>query len=121
VLLVGEAAGIDIATGEGIGQAIEYGALAGPFLARALADDDLGFADWRAAIARHHLGVQLWIRHAVHRVFYGRGRPTLERMLPRLTALARAGVQDFAGVPMSPLGVLRGLGQLVGAALHRPG
>ena len=35
VLLVGEAAGIDIATGEGIAQAIEYGALAGPYLADA--------------------------------------------------------------------------------------
>ena len=119
VLLVGEAAGIDIATGEGIGQAIEYGALAGPYLARALAADDLGFAAWRGAIARHHLGLQLRIRHATHRVFYGRGRPTVERMLPRLTALARAGVQDFAGVPMSALGGLRGVGQLVGAALRR--
>src|SRR6185503_13075140 len=118
VLLVGEAAGIDIATGEGIGQAIEYGAIAGPYLARALADDDLGFRDWGTAIARHHLGLQLWIRHAVHRVFYGRRRPTVERMLPRITALARAGVQDFAGVPVSPIGVLRGVGQLVGAALR---
>jgi menaquinone-9 beta-reductase len=118
VLLVGEAAGIDIATGEGIGQAIEYGALAGPYLARALADDDLGFRDWRSAIARHHLGLQLWIRHAAHRVFYGRGRPSVERMLPRITALARAGVQDFAGVPVSPIGVLHGVGQLVGAALR---
>jgi menaquinone-9 beta-reductase len=118
VLLVGEAAGIDIATGEGIGQAIEYGALAGPYLARALADDDLGFRDWRSAIARHHLGLQLRIRHAAHRVFYGRGRPIVERMLPRITALARAGVQDFAGVPVSPIGVLHGVGQLVGAALR---
>ncbi|HZJ65638.1 MAG TPA: hypothetical protein VFD36_19145, partial [Kofleriaceae bacterium] len=118
VLLVGEAAGIDIATGEGIGQAIEYGALAGPYLARALSDDDLGFADWRTAIARHHLGRQLWIRHAAHRVFYGRGRPTVERILPRVTALARAGEVLDAGVPISPLGVLRGVGQLVGAALR---
>src|SRR4029078_894282 len=37
VLLVGEAAGIDIATGEGIAQAIEYGQVAGPYLARAFA------------------------------------------------------------------------------------
>jgi menaquinone-9 beta-reductase len=118
VLLVGEAAGIDIATGEGIGQAIEYGALAGPYLARALAEDNLAFRDWRAAIARHHLGLQLWIRHAAHLVFYGRGRPTVERLLPRITALARAGVQDFAGVPISGLGVLRGVGQLVAAALR---
>ena len=118
ILLVGEAAGIDIATGEGIGQAIEYGAVAGGYLARALADDDLGFRDWRRTIDRHHLGLQLRIRHAAHRAFYGRGRATLERMLPRLTELARAGLQDFAGVPVSGLGVLHGLGQLVAASLR---
>lgn len=118
VLLVGEAAGIDIATGEGIGQAIEYGAVAGPYLARALADDQLGFDDWRRTIDRHHLGLQLRIRHAAHRAFYGRGRARLERMLPRLPALIRAGVQDFAGVPVSRIGLVRGIGQLVAAAVR---
>ena len=116
VLLVGEAAGIDIATGEGIGQAIEYGAVAGPYLARALDDDRLGFADWRRAIDRHHLGIQLRIRHAAYRAFYGRGRATLERMLPRMPALMRAGVEDFAGVPISGLGLVRGAGQFLVAA-----
>ena len=118
VLLVGEAAGIDIATGEGIGQAIEYGAVAGPYLARGLADDQLDFDDWRQKIDRHHLGLQLRIRHAAHRVFYGRGRARLERMLPRIPALLRAGVQDFAGVPVSGFGLIRGIGQLVAAAIH---
>jgi len=118
VLLVGEAAGIDIATGEGIGQAIEYGAIAGRYLARALGDGDLGFHDWRRTVDRHHLGLQLRIRHAAHRVFYGRGRATVERMLPRLGALVRAGVEDFAGVPISGLGLVRGAGQLIAAALH---
>jgi menaquinone-9 beta-reductase len=118
VLLVGEAAGIDIATGEGIGQAIEYGAVAGGYLARALADDHLGFTDWRRTIERHHLGLQLRIRHAAHRVFYGPGRATVERMLPRIPALVRAGVEDFAGVPVSGLGVVRGVGQLLAAAVH---
>jgi flavin-dependent dehydrogenase len=116
VLLVGEAAGIDIATGEGIGQAIEYGAVAGGYLARALAADRLGFADWRRTVDRHHLGVQLRIRHAAHRVFYGRGRARIERMLPRITALLRAGAQDFAGVPLSGLGLVRGAGQFLAAA-----
>ena len=118
MLLVGEAAGIDIATGEGIGQAIEYGAVAGPYLARALADDQLGFDDWRWTVDRHHLGLQLRVRHAAHRAFYGRGRARLERMLPRLPALLRAGVEDFAGVPMSGLGLVRGVGQFVAAAVR---
>jgi flavin-dependent dehydrogenase len=116
VLLVGEAAGIDIATGEGIGQAIEYGAVAGRYLARALAGDRLGFADWRRTIDRHHLGYQLRIRHAAHRVFYGPRRASVEHMLPRITRLMQAGIQDFAGVPMSGLGLVLGAGQLVAAA-----
>jgi flavin-dependent dehydrogenase len=116
VLLVGEAAGIDIATGEGIGQAIEYGAVAGGYLARTLAADRLGFADWRPTVERHHLGVQLRLRHAAYRVFYGRRRGYAERVLPRIGGLLRAGIQDFAGVPMSGLGVALGVGQLVVAA-----
>jgi menaquinone-9 beta-reductase len=118
VLLVGEAAGIDIATGEGIGQAIEYGAIAGPYLARALADDDLGFAGWRRAVDLHHLGLQLRVRHAAYRAFYGKGRATLERMLPRLPALLRASVEDFAGLPVSGLGLVRGAAQLLAASLR---
>jgi flavin-dependent dehydrogenase len=117
VLLVGEAAGIDIATGEGIGQAIEYGALAGPYLARALADDQLGFADWRRAIDRHHLGLQLRVRHAAYRAFYGAGRATIERMMPKIPALMRAGVEDFAGVPVSGLGLVRGVTQFIAASV----
>ena len=117
VLLVGEAAGIDIATGEGIGQAIEYGAVAGPYLARTLADDQLGFADWRHALDRHHLGLQLRVRHAAYRAFYGAGRATLERMLPKIPALMRAGVEDFAGVPVSGLGLVRGVTQFIAASV----
>ena len=115
VLLVGEAAGIDIATGEGIGQAIEYGAVAGPYLARALARDDLGFADWRRAVEQHHLGWQLEIRHGCYRAFYGRRRAKIERLMPRLTALFRLGVQDFAGVPLSKLALVRGAAQFLAA------
>jgi len=113
VLLVGEAAGIDIATGEGIGQAIEYGAVAGPYLATALAEDALGFADWTRAVARHHLGWQLAIRHAGFKSFYGHRRAKIERMLPRMNQLMRVCVQDFAGVPLSKLALLRGAGQFL--------
>ncbi|HWU91505.1 MAG TPA: hypothetical protein VN253_29760, partial [Kofleriaceae bacterium] len=118
VLLAGEAAGIDIATGEGIGQAIEYGAVAGPYLARALAKDDLGFTGWARTVEKHHLGWQLGIRHGCYRAFYGHRRPTIERLMPRLPALLRLGVQDFAGVPLSKLALLRGAAQFL-AALAR--
>lgn len=114
-LLVGEAAGIDIATGEGIAQAIEYGALAGPYLAAALARDDLGFVDWRATLERHHLGRQFRIRLACYRAFYGGNRGALEAAIPRIGALLRVGVQDFAGVPLSKLDLARGGAQFVAA------
>jgi flavin-dependent dehydrogenase len=115
VLLVGEAAGIDIATGEGIGQAIEYGSVAGPYLAAALVEDALGFEDWTRVVARHHLGWQFAIRHGCYRAFYGRRRPTIERLMPQLTELMKVAVQDFAGVPMSRLAMLRGAGQFLAA------
>lgn len=118
VLLVGEAAGIDIATGEGIGQAIEYGAIAGPYLARALARDRLLFSDWRLVVERRHLGWQLAIRHACYRWFYGPSRAKVTRLMPQLRAMFAVTVQDFAGLPMSKLALVRGAGQFV-AALAR--
>jgi flavin-dependent dehydrogenase len=117
-LLVGEAAGIDIATGEGIAQAIEYGALAGRYLARALASDALGFTDWAAHVARHHLGFQLRVRHACYRAFFGEHRRALERMLPHLPSLFALGARDFAGKRLGALSIARGAGQAI-AALAR--
>jgi menaquinone-9 beta-reductase len=118
VLLVGEAAGIDIATGEGIAQAIEYGATAAPYLARAIERDDLGFANWRRYVDRHHVGWTLRIRHLCYRAFYGHRRDSVERMMPALTSLFRVGVQDFAGLPLSKLAIMHGAGQFLAAIIH---
>lgn len=115
VLLTGEAAGIDIATGEGIAQAIEYGMLAGEYLGRALERDSFLFSTWRQFVDSHHIGRQLRIRHLAYRAFYGHRRPTLERVLPKLETLFRVGVQDFAGVPMSKLAIAQGTAILLGA------
>jgi len=115
VLLVGEAAGIDIATGEGIGQAIEYGSVAGPYLARAFGSDVLRFSDWRQTVHSHHLGRQLRIRHAAYRWFYGPRRPTVERVMPQLPAMFQVAIEDFAGIPMSKLALMRGAGQFLAA------
>jgi flavin-dependent dehydrogenase len=124
VLLAGEAAGIDIATGEGIAQAIEYGALAGTYLADAFARDNLLFSTWRYTVEGRHIGKQLKIRHLCYRVFYGRHRPRLERMLPKLEMWFRVGVQDFAGAPLSKLALAQGaaiaLGQLVRESMRPP-
>ncbi len=115
VLLAGEAAGIDIATGEGIAQAIEYGALAGEYLARAFERDNLLFSTWRHFVDGHHVGRQLRIRHLCYRAFYGRHRPTIERVMPKLEALFRVGVQDFAGLPLSKLAIAHGAMKFLGA------
>ncbi|HEY5921443.1 MAG TPA: NAD(P)/FAD-dependent oxidoreductase [Kofleriaceae bacterium] len=113
VLLVGEAAGIDIATGEGIAQAIEYGALAGPYLADACERDNFLFSTWKQRVEGRHIGKQLRIRHLCYRVFYGRRRPTIERLMTKLEPLFRVGVQDFAGVPLSKLALAQGAAKLV--------
>ncbi len=115
VLLVGEAAGIDIATGEGIGQAIEYGAVAAPYLVRAFERDNLRFGDWRSAVEKHHLGFQLRIRHLAYELFYGRRRHKVEYLMPRLTSMFRVAVQDFAGIPMSKLALAKGAAQFLAA------
>jgi menaquinone-9 beta-reductase len=120
VLLVGEAAGIDIATGEGIAQAIEYGMLAGDYLATSLERDSVRFSTWKQTVEGRHLGKQLRIRHLCYRAFYGRHRPTVERLMPRIESLFRVGVQDFAGVPLSKLSIASGALSLL-AALAREG
>jgi flavin-dependent dehydrogenase len=98
VLLVGEAAGIDPVTGEGIAQAIEYGVLAGTFLARVLR----GYAetrDWKRILERSRLGLDLRIRARLARSFYGDARDELEAMLLRGDSAVRSGCRHFGGKP----------------------
>ncbi len=97
VLLVGEAAGIDPALGEGITQAIQYGAVAGPFLASALATSDLSFASFPAVLRASRLGLDLRVRSRAARLVYGPTRPLLERWVTRSHALVDVGMRYFAG------------------------
>lgn len=97
VLLVGEAAGIDPALGEGIAQAIQYGSVAGPFLARALEAGDLSFAAFPSVLRASRLGLDLRLRARAARFVYGGARPVIERWVTRSHALARAGMDYFAG------------------------
>jgi flavin-dependent dehydrogenase len=102
VLLVGEAAGIDIATGEGIAQAIQYGALAGRYLGRAFARGDLDFADWTRTVRRQRLGWQLRQRLWFSGRFYGRDRSVMEKLLVAMPSALRLGALQFAGKAFSP-------------------
>jgi flavin-dependent dehydrogenase len=98
--LVGEAAGIDPVTGEGIAQAIEYGALAGPFLAKVLRGER-PLAAWTAHLRASRLGVDLRLRRRAARAFFGRHRPAFERLLSTSPAAVRAGARHFGDLPES--------------------
>jgi flavin-dependent dehydrogenase len=102
VLLAGEAAGIDIATGEGIAQAIAYGALAGPYLARAFEAEDFGFEDWLDTVEDADEGRRLLLRHKAYRWMFGPERPVVERILRGAPGLVRLAAQGFAGKPHPP-------------------
>lgn len=107
VLLAGEAAGIDLMLGEGIAQAIDYGALAGGYLAEKLDRGDLRFDDWGRRVARSTLGLDLRLRRAVMRRFYGDQRDRVERYLRDEPSFLRFGTQYFAGKPRPIANALR--------------
>lgn len=80
VMLVGEAAGIDPIAGEGIAQAIEYGALAARYLLERRGDDE-GFEGWAGWFGRTRLGLDLAVRERVVPLAHGRARGWLERAM----------------------------------------
>ncbi len=105
-LLVGEAAGIDPATGEGIAQAIEFGVLAGRFLARALAEANVGphIADaWPAVMSASRLARDLRIRCRLMGLFYGPSRVDVEHFLAESPDPLFVGAQHFAAQSYDPL------------------
>jgi flavin-dependent dehydrogenase len=73
VLAVGDAAGIDGLTGEGIAVAMEQGAIAGDHVARALATGDVRFRGYRRALRRATVGRELALDRWLARMLYQRG------------------------------------------------
>jgi flavin-dependent dehydrogenase len=92
LMLVGEAAGIDPVTGEGIAQAIEYGMLAGKFLAARPSSVDA----WTDVLARSRLARDLRIRTRFAHLFYGPERPSVERFFAHSPDALHVGCQHFA-------------------------
>ena len=97
-MLAGEAAGIDPATGEGIAQAIEYGAMAGAFVARRVSASRgrVSVDDWAEEVEGSRLARDLRIRTRFMRLFHGPGRAPLERLLTSSPDLLYVGCQHFA-------------------------
>lgn len=118
-LLVGEAAGIDPVTGEGIAQAIEGGARLGAFLAAGPADA-VRLRGWGAALGDSRLGWDLGLRSRLVPAAYGPGRGRTEAFLAGNGALLEAGARHWAGLPIGPAllarAALRAASQLPRAA-----
>jgi len=115
-VLVGESAGIDPVSGEGIAQAIEYGALAGRFLAR-WDGTSAGLQAWQQTLSRSRLGWDLFARSWGVSLFYGQRRPRLERGFAGSQALLEAGARHWAGHAQSPLSLMGGLGQALWSSM----
>ncbi len=97
-MLVGEAAGIDPVTGEGIAQAIEFGALAGAHLERVLRGD-AALGDWDRVVGRSRLSRDLRVRRAFVSLFYGAARPDVERWFVSTPDALYVGCEHFAALP----------------------
>jgi flavin-dependent dehydrogenase len=96
-LLVGEAAGVDPITGEGIPQAIASGILAGRYLGECFERGELGFGDWTARVRRAGFARDLAVRLALVPRFFGAERPWIERFLVGRPWFLRSGIEYFAG------------------------
>lgn len=96
-LLVGEAAGVDPVTGEGIPQALSYGELAGRYLATCFADGDWRLQGWDRAVRRAKFGMDLRLRSVIAPRFYGPDRLWLERLLVRRPHFIQCGILFFGG------------------------
>ena len=73
VVTVGDAAGIDGLTGEGISVAMEHAVVAGDAVDRALRTGDMSFASYRRDIRRAVVGRELALDRWLSRLLYGSG------------------------------------------------
>ncbi len=80
LLTVGDAAGIDGLTGEGIAVAMEQAQVAGDAIARALTSGDVGFAGYRRALRKAVVGRELALDRHLARLLYQHG-PGWQRWL----------------------------------------
>ena len=73
LLLIGDAAGIDALTGEGIAVAMEHALVAADHLARAFSDGDFRFRGYRRALRVAVVGRELTLDGRLARLLYGPG------------------------------------------------
>jgi flavin-dependent dehydrogenase len=107
VLLVGEAAGIDPITGEGIAQALLYGRAAAPYVIASLSSNRFDFADWPAHFARTDVGIDLRVRHELCQKVFGPKRDFYDAWTARTPEACELAAAYFGGRPVSKLGLAR--------------
>lgn len=98
VVLIGEAAGVDPITGEGIAQALLYGEALAPYLVKKMRSDELSFGDWPTALRATRLGWDMDMRDWLCRRFFGPARGWFEDNFARTPEGLDVGVQYFGGL-----------------------
>ncbi len=106
-LLIGEAAGVDPITGEGIAQAILYGELLAPYLVARLRSDELSFGDWPRVLLDSWLGWDMDTRDWLCRRFFGPARGWFEDNFARTPEGLEIGVQYFGGLRVDRVKALK--------------
>ncbi len=81
ILLVGDAAGVDVLFGEGISPALGYGRIAARAIAAAFAAGDFSFAHYREQVLRSAMGRVLLRRAWLARILYRLYRPAFQQLL----------------------------------------
>lgn len=97
MLLIGEAAGVDPITGEGIAQALLYGEVAARYLVERLARRDCSFVDWADELGSTTLGLDMRIRHEICARYFGPARSFYEEAFLQTPEALPLGVEYFAG------------------------
>lgn len=124
LLTIGDAAGIDALTGEGIAVAMEQAILAGDEIAAALASGDLGFADFGRKLRRAVVGRELALDRRLARLLYQRGEGWREWMSlvlfdPDMLTMYAARVSGSQVLADQPWRLLRAMGRHVLARRRR--
>ncbi len=96
-MLVGESAGVDPVTGEGIGPSIEAGLLAGRFLSAMVNERRDSVEGWSRRLRRSAVGLDLAARSLVATHLLLRRRRLLDRLLTSQNYALLAGAHYFAG------------------------
>jgi menaquinone-9 beta-reductase len=97
VLLVGEAAGVDPITGEGIAEAIQYGAVAGAYLAEKIHRSHPDFTDWRRHLLRSPVGADLILRRWGASLCFRHARRPVELLFAHVPWILDVAAGLFAG------------------------